>query len=124
MDLAAYRADRAPRVEAFLEALLPSSEIAPQSLHAAMRHAVLSGGKRLRPLFAMAAAEAVGAAPERRLDTLQPSPAARVHGLGHGLHLQGIHPGQAADALLVEFDGAAPLGGGGAQLLDFAALAL
>jgi len=67
MDLAAYRADRAPRVEAFLEALLPSSEIAPQSLHAAMRHAVLSGGKRLRPLFAMAAAEAVGAAPERAL---------------------------------------------------------
>ena len=67
MDLAAYRADRTPRVEAALEALLPSPEVAPKALHAAMRHAVLSGGKRLRPLFAMAAAEAVGATPERAL---------------------------------------------------------
>src|SRR6266508_2621276 len=53
------------RVEAALERFLPSAEIAPQRLHAAMRYAVLGGGKRVRPLLAFAAGEIADADPER-----------------------------------------------------------
>ncbi len=45
------------RVELALQRLLPSNEIAPQRLHQAMRYAVLGGGKRVRPLLALAAGE-------------------------------------------------------------------
>ncbi len=45
--------------------LLPSSGIAPQRLHAAMRYAALGGGKRVRPLLAFAAGELSGADPAR-----------------------------------------------------------
>jgi len=49
-------------VDADLDAWLPAPT---SSLHDAMRYAVLSGGKRLRPALAFAAAQAVrGAAPE------------------------------------------------------------
>jgi farnesyl diphosphate synthase len=54
-------------VEAALARLLPSAQVAPIRLHAAMRYAVLDGGKRLRPLLAFAAGE-VSAAPRERLD--------------------------------------------------------
>ncbi len=47
--------------EAAAAAQLPSAETQPQRLHAAMRYAVLDGGKRVRPLLAHAAAEAAGA---------------------------------------------------------------
>lgn len=45
----------AQRVETALEHSLPSADAAPQRLHAAMRHAVLGGGKRMRPLLVYAA---------------------------------------------------------------------
>ncbi|HUA98960.1 MAG TPA: farnesyl diphosphate synthase [Terracidiphilus sp.] len=38
-----------------LEALLPSAETVPASIHGAMRHSVFAGGKRLRPVLAMQA---------------------------------------------------------------------
>ncbi|MGH9483818.1 MAG: polyprenyl synthetase family protein, partial [Terriglobales bacterium] len=41
---------------------------APQRLHAAMRHSLLGGGKRLRPLLCRAAARAVVSAQEKTLD--------------------------------------------------------
>ena len=53
------------RVEAALERCLPSADHEPRRLHAAMRYAVLGGGKRVRPLLAFAAGEAAGAVPER-----------------------------------------------------------
>ena len=49
------------RVEATLQAALPAADFAPQRLHAAMRHAVLDGGKRMRPLLVYAAGSAFGA---------------------------------------------------------------
>lgn len=52
---------RQERVEQALESLLPPANEDPQSLHAAMRYAVLGGGKRVRPLLAYAAAELTGA---------------------------------------------------------------
>ncbi len=36
-----------------LEALIPSAETVPASIHGAMRHSVFAGGKRLRPVLAM-----------------------------------------------------------------------
>ena len=53
----------AARTEAALEHALPSAAAAPQRLHAAMRHAVLGGGKRVRPLVVYAAGEAFGGEP-------------------------------------------------------------
>jgi geranylgeranyl diphosphate synthase type II len=38
-----------------LEALIPSAETVPVSIHGAMRHSTFAGGKRLRPVLAMQA---------------------------------------------------------------------
>ena len=61
------------RIEAVLERALPSATQSPQRLHAAMRHAVLDGGKRMRPLLVYATGTAFGAS-ESELD----APAAAV----------------------------------------------
>ncbi|MEO5963616.1 MAG: farnesyl diphosphate synthase [Thermomonas sp.] len=53
------------RVEAALERALPSSDLAPRRLHAAMRHAVLNGGKRMRPMLVYASGIAMGASEEK-----------------------------------------------------------
>ena len=73
---AALLADWAARCERTLEALLapPADDADPRPAHlvAAMRHAVLGGGKRLRPLLVHAAGHACGAAH----DALAPAAAA------------------------------------------------
>jgi farnesyl diphosphate synthase len=51
----AWVADRTARVEATAQRLLPAPDAVPQRLHAAMRYAVLDGGKRVRPLLVYAA---------------------------------------------------------------------
>jgi farnesyl diphosphate synthase len=53
------------RVETALERSLPKPEVAPARLHAAMRYAVLGGGKRVRPLLAYAAGEAAAGPGDR-----------------------------------------------------------
>ena len=58
--LAAYTA----RVDERLAAALPAAEVSPRRLHDAMRYAVLSGGKRVRPLLVYAAGECLAVAPE------------------------------------------------------------
>jgi geranylgeranyl diphosphate synthase type II len=45
-----------------LEALLPSVDTVPNSVHAAMRHSTFAGGKRLRPVLAMQAAVTIAGA--------------------------------------------------------------
>ena len=50
------------RVQTFLGTVLPASDLSPQRLHAAQRYAVLSGGKRLRPLLVYCTGEALGVA--------------------------------------------------------------
>ncbi len=64
MDLRAYQKERAVLVDRYLDASLPRAEEPPGELHAAMRHMLFPGGKRLRPVLACAAAEAAGAAAE------------------------------------------------------------
>jgi len=59
-DLARWR----ERADAALQRALPDPHSPPQRLHAAMRHAVLLGGKRMRPLLVYAAGAAFGATVE------------------------------------------------------------
>ena len=61
-DLRTYLAARKRLVEEHLFSCLPAAEARPAELSEAMRHAVLSGGKRLRPILCLAAAEAAGGA--------------------------------------------------------------
>lgn len=63
--IAAYQARSQARVNAALDGLFqaPSPEL--NRLYAAMRYSVMNGGKRVRPLLAYAACEALGANPER-----------------------------------------------------------
>ncbi|PHM21299.1 MAG: polyprenyl synthetase [Curvibacter sp. PD_MW3] len=58
LDLRAWSAERLDRVEQALSTWVAPD--APAGLGDAMRYAVLDGGKRLRPLLVLAAAEAVG----------------------------------------------------------------
>jgi geranylgeranyl diphosphate synthase type II len=48
-------------VDRTLDATLPPADTPPEIIHEAMRYAVLGGGKRIRPILAIAAAEACGA---------------------------------------------------------------
>jgi len=50
------------RIERCLDAALPLPTISPTRLHEAMRYAVLSGGKRVRPLLIYASGECLGVA--------------------------------------------------------------
>lgn len=61
MSTSEYLASRRAMVERTLEASLPPASTPPASIHEAMRYAVLGGGKRIRPILAIAAAEACGA---------------------------------------------------------------
>src|SRR6476469_164913 len=60
MSLDDYLKSRRALVDATLDAHLPPPDTPPAVIHEAMRYAVLGGGKRLRPILAIAAAEACG----------------------------------------------------------------
>jgi farnesyl diphosphate synthase len=64
-DFKKWSSEHQLRFEDVLKHLLPSADVAPQRLHAAMRYSVLDGGKRVRPLLAFAAGELAGAAQKR-----------------------------------------------------------
>lgn len=64
-DFPAWMAQHLQQVEAALDAWVGSG--APEDLRAAMRYAVLDGGKRLRPLLVLAAAQAVQGLPDAAL---------------------------------------------------------
>ena len=63
MNLETYFAQRRRMIEAALDRYLPADKHQPASLHRAVRYSLLGGGKRIRPLLALAAAEAVGGRP-------------------------------------------------------------
>lgn len=59
-DLKDYLSERCQFVDAALNRLIPNAATRPSTLHQAMRHSVFAGGKRLRPILCLAAAEACG----------------------------------------------------------------
>lgn len=66
-DLTAYLDARRRLVDGFMMSRLPPASTRPARLHAAMHHSLFGGGKRLRPVLALAAAEAAGGDPSRAL---------------------------------------------------------
>jgi geranylgeranyl diphosphate synthase type II len=60
VDLVEYLKRKKKLIDEALEKVIPQETDFPQSLHKAMRYALLPGGKRIRPILAMAAYEAVG----------------------------------------------------------------
>jgi geranylgeranyl diphosphate synthase type II len=67
-DLDQYRQLWKPRIDAVLSEILDKiREGCPEVLREAMRHAVLGGGKRLRPILCIAAARACGGDEEKAL---------------------------------------------------------
>jgi geranylgeranyl diphosphate synthase type II len=67
-DLDAYLKDYKALVERALAEHLAHCEAAPATLREAMAYSLLAGGKRLRPILALAACEAVGGRREEALD--------------------------------------------------------
>src|SRR5215471_4154813 len=66
--VSSYLVERRVEVEGALERLIPPASAWPANLHAAVRHSVFAGGKRLRPILCLAAAEAVGGPPRTVLE--------------------------------------------------------
>ncbi len=60
MDLNAYIKSCVDQVDQALQVWLPQQDTLPSRLHQAMRYSVFAGGKRMRPVLMIAAAEAVG----------------------------------------------------------------
>ena len=60
MDFMASLRHRAAQVDTALERYLPPAGNYPGIIHEAMRYSMFAGGKRLRPVLTLAAAEAVG----------------------------------------------------------------
>jgi geranylgeranyl pyrophosphate synthase len=78
-DLDRYLAERRTEVESALRDYLPAPPDTPPVLADAMRYSLLAGGKRLRPLLVLAAAEAVA------------GPDARAHAMPAACAIEMIH---------------------------------
>ena len=60
MTLKEFFAEQQSRIEAALDRFTPAESEHPATIHRAMRHSLFAGGKRIRPILCIAAAEAVG----------------------------------------------------------------
>ena len=60
MNLKAYITSRQRAVDRALNRFLPKESTPPTTIHQAMRYSLFAGGKRLRPILCLAAAEACG----------------------------------------------------------------
>ena len=60
MDIHAYLDQQRQRVDQFLEQSLPDTLRDPEKLYESMRYSLLGGGKRVRPILTIAAAQALG----------------------------------------------------------------
>lgn len=59
-ELKPYLKTQQKTVDAALNTFLPKATARPQTVHQAMRYSIFAGGKRLRPILTLAAAEACG----------------------------------------------------------------
>jgi len=60
VDIESYLEEKRAMVDSALERYLPKDGEGSLSLHRAIRHSLFAGGKRIRPIFSMAAFEAAG----------------------------------------------------------------
>jgi len=63
MDIKNYLRDKQTAVDRFLDQVTPPSVTPPTTLHESMRYSLMAGGKRIRPILTIAAAEALGSNP-------------------------------------------------------------
>ena len=62
--LSAYLAEQVRAIDKVLDEWVPAESTAPVSIHKAMRYSLFAGGKRIRPILAIAAARAVSDSPD------------------------------------------------------------
>ncbi|OCA03843.1 polyprenyl synthetase family protein [Akkermansia glycaniphila] len=60
MTIREYIAATAEQVDQALDSMLPPDTASPATIHQAMRYSIFAGGKRIRPVLCIAAAEACG----------------------------------------------------------------
>ena len=60
MDISNYLKEKQAQVDTALKDCLPTEDTRPSILHQAMRYCLLNGGKRIRPILCIAAAEPFG----------------------------------------------------------------
>ena len=60
MNLKSYLSARQTKIDRALDRYLPKENVKPATIHKAMRYSLFAGGKRLRPILCLAAAEACG----------------------------------------------------------------
>src|SRR4029077_2581934 len=60
MNLKTYLGSRQKKIDRALGRYLPREKVEPATIHKAMRYSLFAGGKRLRPILCLAAAEACG----------------------------------------------------------------
>jgi geranylgeranyl diphosphate synthase type II len=60
LSVSEYLSARRAEVDEALERLVPPAEAWPSTIHRAVRHSLFAGGKRLRPILCLAAAESTG----------------------------------------------------------------
>lgn len=73
VDCNQYIEDARVLTDKLLDQYLPSVDSEPSHLHEAMRYSVFAGGKRLRPILALAAFDYCGGTPELALSTVHPA---------------------------------------------------
>ncbi len=61
MEIKTYLKKKKDLVDKTLQKLMPNGKAFPPAVHEAMRYSVFAGGKRIRPILALASAEALGA---------------------------------------------------------------
>ncbi|MCK4261528.1 polyprenyl synthetase family protein [bacterium] len=69
MDFQAYRDEKKKLIDEALDKYLPPESEPPEIIHRAMRSALFPGGKRLRPMLTLSAAEIVGSDSQKVLPT-------------------------------------------------------
>jgi geranylgeranyl diphosphate synthase, type II len=67
-ELERYLEERRVLVDEALERYLPGAGDSPKEIHEAVRYSIFAGGKRLRPILVLAAAEAAGGQVEQAMD--------------------------------------------------------
>jgi len=63
MNIADYLEQKRLEVDRFLDFVSPPAAVAPTTLHESMRYSLMAGGKRVRPILTIAAAEALDQTP-------------------------------------------------------------
>lgn len=66
-DISGYLEERGRLIQSALDRYLPKASTKPATIHKAMRYSLFAGGKRLRPVLCLAAAEACGGSVEGAL---------------------------------------------------------